>query len=111
MDWLASVAMPHRSRLLSSNDAQLCLLSARREMMPTFEYTLDDEPQTTTEHQLTPAAILTNGGIDAATHYLVELRGKDGQHSFENTPNDPIHMHQKMRFISISKKPTPVSAR
>lgn len=77
--------------------------------MPTFEYTVDDEPQTTIEHQLTPTVILTNAGIDAAAHYLVELRG-NGQHSFENTPNEPIHMHQKMRFISISKKPTPVSA-
>ncbi|MGD9904295.1 MAG: hypothetical protein AB7U83_12595 [Vicinamibacterales bacterium] len=78
--------------------------------MPTFEYTVDNEPQTTNEHQMTPTAILTAAGIDPASHYLVELRG-GSQHSYETTPDEPLQMHQKQKFISISKRPTPVSAR
>jgi hypothetical protein len=76
--------------------------------MPTFEYTVDDEPQSTTEHVLTATTILSNAGIEAATHYLVELRGAS-RHSYETTPDEPIHIHQRMKFISISKAPTPVS--
>lgn len=76
--------------------------------MPTFEYTVDGEPQTTTDHVMTAASILTAAGIDASTHYLVELRGAS-RHSYETTPNEPVNMHEKMTFISISKAPTPVS--
>ncbi len=76
--------------------------------MPTFHYTVDDEPQTTTEHVLTPTQILEKAGIDPATHYLVQI---EGQHrvSYEGKPNEPIHMHDHMKFISVSTGPTPVS--
>jgi hypothetical protein len=32
--------------------------------MPTFQYTVDDEPQSTTEHTLTARQILQNAGLD-----------------------------------------------
>ena len=76
--------------------------------MPTFNYKVDDEEQTTTEHVLTPAQILSNAGIDASSHYLVELRGNHRE-SYEGRPNAEIHMHQHMTFISVSTEPTPVS--
>lgn len=76
--------------------------------MPTFTYTVDDEPQSTTAHDLTATQILQNAGIDPATHYLVQI---DGNHrvSYQNDPNAVIHMHEHMKFISISTGPTPVS--
>jgi hypothetical protein len=76
--------------------------------MPTFSYTVDDEPQSTSEHVLTPAQILNNAHIDLASHYLVQI---DGSHrtSYEGKPNETIHMHEKMKFISVSVAPTPVS--
>ena len=76
--------------------------------MPTFQYTVDDEPQTTTEHILTARQILQNAGIDPATHYLVEIQGQH-KTSYQNKPDEPIHMHEHMKFISVFSGPTPVS--
>lgn len=76
--------------------------------MPTFNYTVDDEQQSTELHQMTPTQILTNAGIDPNTHYLVQIHG-NSKISYENKPNEIIHMHQHMKFISISTGPTPVS--
>jgi hypothetical protein len=76
--------------------------------MPTFEYTVDGEPQSTTEHQLTPTQILQNAKIDPALHYLVLLQG-DHRQSYQGRANEAIHMHEHMKFISISTAPTPVS--
>lgn len=75
---------------------------------PVFDYTVDDEPQTTTEHTLTPTAILRNAGIDPATHYLVEIVGNT-QKSYKDTPNEPIHMHEHMKFVSVFTGSTAVS--
>lgn len=77
--------------------------------MPTFEYTVDDEPQATENHVLTANQILTNAGIDPTQHYLVELKGATRE-SYENRGDEEIHMHQHMRFVSVRVGPTPVSA-
>jgi len=71
-------------------------------------YTVDGEKQTTSERELTPVQILSNAGIDAATHYLVQI---EGQHkiSYQDNPQTEIHMHEHMKFISVSTGPTPVS--
>jgi hypothetical protein len=76
--------------------------------MPTFQYTVDDEPQSTSEHILTARQILQNAGIDPSNHYLIEIEGQHKK-SFEANPDEPIHMHERMKFISVFKGPTPVS--
>lgn len=76
--------------------------------MPVFEYTVDDEEQTTSEHKLTARQILTNAGIDVDTHYLVEIQG-DHQISFQNDMDKDIHMHPKLKFIAIFTGVSPVS--
>lgn len=76
--------------------------------MPTFNYTVDDESQSTELHQMTPVQILTNAGIDPASHYLVQIEGHN-KVSYKDKPNEIIHMHQHMKFISVSTGPTPVS--
>lgn len=76
--------------------------------MPTFNYTVDDEAQSTDLHEMTPREILTKAGIDPASHYLVQIRGHE-RVSYENKLDEPIRMHQHMKFISISVGPTPVS--
>ena len=73
-----------------------------------IDYTVDDEPQSTTSKVLTPRQILTDAGIDPATHYLVQLQGQH-QISYKDTPDVEIKMHEHMKFISISIGPTPVS--
>ncbi len=76
--------------------------------MPAFHYTVDDEPQTTSEHVLTPTQILRNAGIDPNTHYLVQIIGNH-QESYKDEPDIEIHMHEHMKFVSVSTGPTPVS--
>jgi hypothetical protein len=76
--------------------------------MPQFNYTVDDEPQTTSSHELTANQILTKAEIDPASHYLVQIEG-DHRVSYRSDPNTEIHMHNQMKFISISTAPTPVS--
>lgn len=76
--------------------------------MPTFDYIVDDEPQSTTSHELTANQILSNAGIDPSNHYLVEIRGKE-RVSYQDKGNTEIHMHEHMKFVSVSIAPTPVS--
>ena len=76
--------------------------------MPIFTYTIDGETQTTTAHELTAAQILTSAGIDTQTHYLVQMEGNQ-RISYEGKPGQIIHMHEHMKFISVSTGPTPVS--
>jgi len=76
--------------------------------MPTIQYTVDGEPQSTTEHQLTASQILTAAGKEPSAYYLILLEG-NAQKSFQGHPDEVIHMHPKMRFISMSLAPTPVS--
>ena len=80
-------------------------------MKPPIPYSVDDDEdnQTTTEEYLTPTQILTNFGLDATQHYLKELQGNH-QISFEGKPDEPIHMHPHLKFISIFTGSTPVSA-
>jgi hypothetical protein len=75
---------------------------------PVFHYTVDKEPQETAEHVLTPEQILTNAGVNPKNHYLVELVGNT-QKSYEGNPHEPIHMHEKMEFVSVAVGPTPTS--
>ena len=76
--------------------------------MPTFDFSVDGEPHTTTEHELTPTAILTIAGVNPGDHYLVQLEGQQ-QKSYKENASTPIHMHQHMRFITVFTGPTPVS--
>jgi hypothetical protein len=73
-----------------------------------IDYIVDDEPQSTTSKVLTPRQILTDAGIDPASHYLVQLQGQH-QISYKDTPDVEIKLHEHMKFISISTGPTPVS--
>jgi len=81
---------------------------AKDDKGPVFEYTVDDEPQTTREHTLTASQILSNADIDPTTHYLVQIVGNT-QKSYKDNPNEPIHMHQHMKFVSVATGSTPVS--
>jgi hypothetical protein len=73
-----------------------------------FGYFVDDEPQTTPEHQLSSVQIMMNAGIDTSNHYLVWIHG-NVQTSYQDTPCDPIQIHEQMRFISIYTGETRVS--
>lgn len=75
---------------------------------PIFQYTLDDEPQSTSEHVLTARQILTNGGLNSEIYHLVQIIGHE-QKSYRNNPDENIHLHEHMKFISVFVGETPVS--
>lgn len=74
----------------------------------TIHFTVDGERVETTEHELTPVQIMRLAGVDAETHYLKEIRGKQ-QISYKDNPTIPIPVHNNERFITNSMEPTPVS--
>jgi hypothetical protein len=76
-----------------------------------IHYSLDDEPQVTTNRIMTPVKIMESAKpvpIDPATHYLVQLEG-DHKVSYKGKPDEPIEMHEHAKFITVSTGPTPVS--
>jgi len=76
--------------------------------MKSFDYTVNDEPQSTVEHVLDALKILVSAGYDAALNYLVLLEGNH-QVSYKDDPSKAIHMHEHMKFLAVSMAPTPVS--
>jgi hypothetical protein len=73
-----------------------------------IHYSVDDEPQETTEHALTPIQIMQRAGIDPSTHYLVELVG-NARKSYKDAPSEPIHMHEHQKFATQFTGEVPVS--
>jgi len=74
-----------------------------------IHFTVDAEPHNTDKRELTPNQIIRKyGGKDPATHYLVQIKGKD-KISYEGRGDEEIKMHDGMHFQVVSKGPTPVS--
>jgi hypothetical protein len=80
----------------------------KNEEHPVFNYTVDGETQTTTEHVMTPINIMSKAGVDPNTHYLVQMIGTNKK-SYKDNPNEEIHMHNHMTFFTNDIGPTPVS--
>lgn len=71
-------------------------------------FEVDGEPLETIEETLSPNQIMRLAGVDPANHYLVEVKGRH-QESYEGRADEPIHMHQQQKFITVATGPTPVS--
>lgn len=69
---------------------------------------IDGDPYETAEKALSARQILGLAGLDVAKYYLVEIRGNE-QISFQDRPDEPIHLHERMKFVSVSMGPTNVS--
>lgn len=76
--------------------------------MKTFEFTVDGETQTTTEHTLKARQIISMVHTDPNSYYLIQIHGKD-EESYENKPDEEIHIHEKAKFITMYTGETPVS--
>jgi hypothetical protein len=75
-----------------------------------IHFSVDGEPHETVERELTPNEILKKfAEKDPATHYLVQIQGNH-RISYQGKGDEPIKMHEGMRFQVISTGPTPVSA-
>lgn len=73
-----------------------------------IHYTVNDEPQSTTEKELTPIQIMQSAGVDPETNYLIEIKGHQ-QVSYKDKPTEPIKMHNNMKFITNFVGPTQVA--
>lgn len=73
-----------------------------------IHYTVDGEAQETTSRELTPRQIITNAGLNPEERYLVEVKGRH-QESFQNRMDEPIHMHEDQKFVTVFTGPVPVS--
>lgn len=74
-----------------------------------IHFTVDGEPCETDSRELTPNQIITEfAHKDPSTNYLVQIEGHH-RVSYEGKGNQPIIMHDSMRFQVISTGPTPVS--
>jgi hypothetical protein len=73
-----------------------------------IDFEVDGEQLDTSERQLTPRQILKLAKIDPATHYLVQIQGRH-QIPYNDKPDEPIQMHDGLKFITVSTGPTPVS--
>jgi hypothetical protein len=78
-------------------------------MKPAIDYTVDDEPQSTTDETLTANQILSKAGLASAQYYLILVRNPHSQESFQGKGEDIIHMHPHLKFISAFIGSTPVS--
>ncbi len=76
-----------------------------------FYYTVDDEPETTDQKELTPNQILELAGITpVADYYLVQINHDGSQTSYKDTPTTPIKMKcPALKFVSVFRGETPVS--
>jgi hypothetical protein len=83
-------------------------MSAQPHQKHSTTFEVDGESVETTEKTLTPNQIMSLATVDPASHYLVEVEGRN-QKSFEGHGDEPIHIHEKQKFITVATGPTPVS--
>lgn len=69
---------------------------------------LDGENLVLESPDTTPNEILQLAGLDPATHYLVEIKGRQ-QDSLQGQGAAAIHVKDGDKFISLSTGPTPTS--
>lgn len=69
-------------------------------------YSVNGEPQETTEHKLTVRQILTNAGFTPPEEY--ELTRDEGHKTFKDL-NEEIPIHEGEKFTATFLGPTPVS--
>jgi hypothetical protein len=76
-----------------------------------WNYWVDEEPETSTESELSANQILTNAGLTPATdYYLVEFDNAGNEFSHKDTPDAPIQLKcPGSKFVSVFKGETPVS--
>lgn len=75
-----------------------------------YYYTVDDEPETTDEQQLTANQILVAAGYKPEDYYLVQIKKDGTQISYKDNPEDIITMEcPGLKFIALYRSSTPVS--
>lgn len=73
-----------------------------------ISFKVDGERITVRTQRMTPNEILLKAGIDPASHYLVEIKGRD-QTSYEGQGDVEIRVHDGDKFVSVSTGATPTS--
>lgn len=69
---------------------------------------IDGEDFDVDDREQTPRELLTLAGLDPQTSYLIELHGQQ-QESLQDKLDEPIKLHNQMRFISADIGSAPVA--
>lgn len=69
---------------------------------------VDGEDVTVPDRDTTPNEIIGLAGLPAATHYLVLVRGRE-RDSFQGKGDEPLRVHEREQFVTVSTEPTPTS--
>ena len=73
-----------------------------------IHYTVDGEPESTSQKELTPVQIMQSASIDSKANYLEQIKGHETI-SYKDKPEEEIEMEEGMRFITKPIGPMPVS--
>lgn len=69
---------------------------------------LDGDALHLPDRDTTADAVLQEAGLSPTTHYLVRLIGRNRE-SLQGRGSEPLRLHEKERFVSLSTQPTPTS--
>jgi hypothetical protein len=75
---------------------------------PNIEFTVDGETYSSEEREITMEGIVRLAEKDAATHYLVEIRGQRERHEYKE-PDQKVKIHPGSKFVTVFTGTTPVS--
>src|SRR5262249_52859806 len=67
-----------------------------------IHYTVDGEPQSTTDEEMTPRDIMGDAGVDPQTHILTEIDGGT-RRPHRADPARPIRMREQMQFVTVER--------
>lgn len=83
-------------------------MSNDKEPKHVINYTVNDDPQSTEDKELTPVQIMQKAGVDPEANYLIEIRGQQ-QISYKDKATELIKIHNNMKFITNFTGPTTVA--
>ena len=69
-----------------------------------IHYTVDGEPQSTTDEEMTPRDIMGDAGVDPQTHFLTEIDGGI-RRPHRDDLDRPLRMREQMQFVTVVRQP------
>ena len=82
--------------------------TAKDKKPKTLTITIDGEEFEVEGREHSARELLQLADLDPATTYLIELRGNQ-QIPYRDNPDEPIKLHNKMRFVSADIGSAPVA--
>jgi Multiubiquitin len=75
----------------------------------TVTITIDGEEFEVEKEEMTARELLALAGLDPGVSYLILLQGQGKQVSFRDNLDEPIKIHERIRFVSADLGAAPVA--